>query len=235
MHTKVAMFPGDREATQLELIFSLLGSPAGALLDKYKELGDWDKLTPNKTLLPRLSTKMSQFMDNSGHGLSLLTHLLDLSPATRWTAAQALRHEYFTSAPLPAQPAELPAIKIEAVTEWLEQERSKQDRLASAQLQAQQAQLLQGQAVAKPAGVPAAGTSGVSMSLTANKAKLMRDRDRADNPKLKKFGVVRPGAAAAVTGTASSAAPVAAPAPAAVAPVAVKEEHEQQPAKKPRP
>jgi serine/threonine protein kinase len=106
MNMRVAMFRGDRELSQLELIFSLLGCPQGSILDKYKEYPDWNKLNPNKVLQPRLASKMGSFFDVAGYGLALLSKMLDLNPATRCSASEALHHEYFSQGALIRTPAE---------------------------------------------------------------------------------------------------------------------------------
>lgn len=96
LRTRVALFNANIEATQLEAIFKLLGCPQGALLDKLRELPDWEKLGfKNFHYSNRLPSKLSGHFDPVA--LSLLEGLLDLHPDKRLTAAVALNHEYFTA------------------------------------------------------------------------------------------------------------------------------------------
>jgi cell division cycle 2-like len=107
MYTREAMFRGETEPAQIELIFSLLGLPQGTVLEKYRTYPEWEKISPKKTLHSQLATKYGKLMDQAGHGLALLTDLLDLNPKTRLTADAALEHSFFTTAGPPAAPTTL--------------------------------------------------------------------------------------------------------------------------------
>lgn len=121
MKTRVAMFRGDKEVTQLEHIFRLLGTPTGDLLAIYKQYPDWEKLNLNKNFSSELRSKFLPVFEESSRGaqatnqyslltiaqnaVNLLERLLDLNPSTRLTALEALSHPFFTAggAVLPAE------------------------------------------------------------------------------------------------------------------------------------
>lgn len=91
----MAMFRGESEVSQLDLIFQTVGSPTGELLSQFKLLPDWEKINFTKTYSSRLHMKYPNPGDRLF--LALLEKLLEVNPATRITAAQALNDPYFTS------------------------------------------------------------------------------------------------------------------------------------------
>lgn len=95
MKTRMAMFRGESEVSQLDLIFQTVGSPTGEVLNQFKQLPDWEKINFNKTYSSRLHMKYPQ--PGEQKFLSLLEKLLEVNPVTRITAAQALNDPYFTS------------------------------------------------------------------------------------------------------------------------------------------
>lgn len=97
MKTRVAMFRGDQEAVQLDLIFQLTGSPTGPTLDLLKALPDWEKINFSKTYV----SKMSKYNAFGRKAHSLLEKLLDVNPSTRISAGAALQEEYFTADKFP--------------------------------------------------------------------------------------------------------------------------------------
>jgi hypothetical protein len=99
LRQKSELFRAGTEPEIIELIFRLLGTPQGSLLDQYKTYPDWEKINFTKTYQSRLSAEYSRQFDT--FGLSLLERLLDLNPATRITAKEALEHRYFSPDTLP--------------------------------------------------------------------------------------------------------------------------------------
>lgn len=91
----MAMFRGESEVSQLDLIFQTVGSPVSEVLNQFKQLPDWEKINFNKTYSSRLHMKYPAPADRLF--LALLEKLLDVNPVTRITAAQALNDPYFTS------------------------------------------------------------------------------------------------------------------------------------------
>jgi negative regulator of PHO system len=87
------LFCAGTEVEIVELIFRLLGTPQGALLNTYKHYPDWEKINFNKTYTSRLQSEYSRHFDT--YGLQLLDRLLDINPQTRVTAKDALDHRYF--------------------------------------------------------------------------------------------------------------------------------------------
>lgn len=91
---KSELFRAGTEAEIIDLIFRLLGTPQGSLLEQYKTYPDWEKLNYTKVHPCRLTAEFGRLFDNLG--LSLLERLLDLNPSTRITAKDALEHRYFS-------------------------------------------------------------------------------------------------------------------------------------------
>lgn len=97
---KQALFCAGTEPEIIELIFRLLGSPQGLLLDLYKSYPDWEKINFNKTYTSRLQNDFGRHFD--AMGLSLLGSLLDLDPKARIKASEALEHRYLTPESIPS-------------------------------------------------------------------------------------------------------------------------------------
>jgi hypothetical protein len=84
------------------MIYRLLGSPKGSLLEKYSKYPDWEKLAFTKEYNSNLIAEFSKHFDPMA--LSLLEKLLDLDPQMRLSAKNSLEHRYF-SPDLLKQPA----------------------------------------------------------------------------------------------------------------------------------
>ncbi len=95
MPTRRAMFRGESELTQLDLIFQATGSPSAEVQVELRKLPDWDKLGFDKTYLNRMSAKFPHVTDKTFFGL--LDRLLDVNPRTRISAREALVDPYFTA------------------------------------------------------------------------------------------------------------------------------------------
>lgn len=91
--TGVALFKGKDEISQLESIFSKLGTPTDHSMPGVYKLPEWkDKYHLIKKTLPSLMTILDKMNDP---GKDLLSRLLTYNPRKRITAKRALRHEYF--------------------------------------------------------------------------------------------------------------------------------------------
>ncbi|KAJ3175260.1 hypothetical protein HDU87_006342 [Geranomyces variabilis] len=102
---KEALLPGRGEFDQLKRMFQLLGTPNETIWP------GWSQLPFLKTfnfVNQPYSNLRSRFAYLTENGLDLLSQLLTFDPKKRITAEQALRHPYFTEAPLPKDPSLFP-------------------------------------------------------------------------------------------------------------------------------
>ncbi|KAI8589215.1 kinase-like domain-containing protein [Geranomyces variabilis] len=102
---KEALLPGRGEFDQLKRMFQLLGTPNETIWP------GWSHLPLLKTfnfVNQPYSNLRSRFAYLTENGLDLLSQLLTFDPKKRITAEQALRHPYFTEAPLPKDPSLFP-------------------------------------------------------------------------------------------------------------------------------
>ncbi|XP_062955329.1 cyclin-dependent kinase 20 isoform X3 [Cynocephalus volans] len=99
------LFPGENDIEQLCCVHRILGTPSPQVWPEITELPDYNKISfkdrapvPLEEVLP----------DASAQALDLLGQFLLYPPRQRIPASQALLHQYFFTAPLPAHPSELP-------------------------------------------------------------------------------------------------------------------------------
>uniref|UniRef100_A0A6I8N2A2 Cyclin-dependent kinase 20 n=1 Tax=Ornithorhynchus anatinus TaxID=9258 RepID=A0A6I8N2A2_ORNAN len=99
------LFPGENDIEQLCCVLRVLGTPSPRVWPEITELPDYNKISfkeqaplPLEEVLP----------DAAPQALQLLSRFLLYPPRQRIPAAQALLHQYFFTAPLPAHPSELP-------------------------------------------------------------------------------------------------------------------------------
>lgn len=101
-----ALFPGSDSKSQLDLIFSLCGTPDKNNWTEASSLKLWPEMKPSQSMPNRLHQHFSRFANNPV--LDLLSRLLCLDPKRRITAEEALQHEWFTTVPLPNPTGTLP-------------------------------------------------------------------------------------------------------------------------------
>lgn len=100
LFTRDPLFQGGKEHVQLDKIFSVLGCPEGSLLEKYKSYPDWATLNfQGFNYQSRVRDMYGSKLPND-HAYDLFLKLVDLDPATRITAKDALEHLYFKSEPV---------------------------------------------------------------------------------------------------------------------------------------
>ena len=125
--TKQVLFPARAEAETVQAIFRLLGTPTDAAWPGWRDLPEVRRLRANERQFPPAtpaSLRKALRLPGGGGtgafagggvtfasdlGLDLLLGLLTLDPERRITAAEALRHPYFSEAPAACDPRLLPA------------------------------------------------------------------------------------------------------------------------------
>ncbi|XP_048656257.1 cyclin-dependent kinase 20 isoform X3 [Marmota marmota marmota] len=99
------LFPGENDIEQLCCVLRILGTPSPQVWPEITELPDYNKISFKEQAPVPLEEVLS---DASLQALDLLGQFLLYPPHQRIAASQALLHQYFFTAPLPAHPSELP-------------------------------------------------------------------------------------------------------------------------------
>ncbi|KAG4166211.1 hypothetical protein ERO13_A13G117200v2 [Gossypium hirsutum] len=98
------IMPGRTEVEQMHKIFKLCGSPSEEYWQK-TELPHASSFKPQKPYKCRIAATFKNFPQSA---LSLVDKLLAMEPENRGSVASALRAQFFTTEPLPCDPASLP-------------------------------------------------------------------------------------------------------------------------------
>ncbi|XP_059440886.1 probable serine/threonine-protein kinase At1g54610 [Corylus avellana] len=98
------IMPGRTEVEQLHKIFKLCGSPS----EDYWRKSKLPHATIFKPQQPYRRCVADTFKDFPAPALALMEALLSIDPSDRGSAASALKSEFFTTKPLPCDPASLP-------------------------------------------------------------------------------------------------------------------------------
>ncbi|XP_004684551.1 PREDICTED: cyclin-dependent kinase 20 isoform X1 [Condylura cristata] len=99
------LFPGENDIEQLCCVLRILGTPSPQIWPEITELPDYNKISFKEQAPVPLDEVLP---DASPQALDLLGQFLLYPPRRRIAASQALLHQYFFTAPLPAHPSELP-------------------------------------------------------------------------------------------------------------------------------
>nr|KAF6314289.1 cyclin dependent kinase 20 [Myotis myotis] len=99
------LFPGENDIEQLCCVLRILGTPSPQIWPEITELPDYNKISFEEQAPVPLGEVLP---DASPQALDLLGQFLLYPPRQRIAASQALLHQYFFTAPLPAHPSELP-------------------------------------------------------------------------------------------------------------------------------
>uniref|UniRef100_A0A8R1HVW0 cyclin-dependent kinase n=1 Tax=Caenorhabditis japonica TaxID=281687 RepID=A0A8R1HVW0_CAEJA len=102
------LFQGAGELGQIKKIFMEMGTPTESIWPGVTELDGWKALTFEKYPYNQLRKKFLAGRLLNDTGFKLLNGLLTLDPKNRFTATQALDHEWFSEEPLPVPPEEFP-------------------------------------------------------------------------------------------------------------------------------
>lgn len=110
--TKTALFPGNKEVEQLDLIFKTLGTPNETIWPGISNLRFWKQFKFHN-YQPKLRSKFPRVSFSgvplSDIGFDLLSRLLTYDPRKRITAKEALKHPWFNELPAPQKREMMPA------------------------------------------------------------------------------------------------------------------------------
>ena len=98
------MFQGQNELDQLGKIFTVLGSPSKEDWPHVGELSNYVEFTETKAIG---WTDLACFQSFPASTVDQLSKMLVMNPLKRITAAQALKHDYFSASPAPLTDTEL--------------------------------------------------------------------------------------------------------------------------------
>ncbi|KAI5952761.1 CTK1 [Candida jiufengensis] len=103
LYTKIAVFRGMDEISQLQSIFNLVGTPTTETWPQIASLPWYEMLKPKINITSKLKTKFKDILGVDA--FELAENLLQLNPEKRYSAEEALAHVYFKNDPQP-QPLE---------------------------------------------------------------------------------------------------------------------------------
>ena len=102
------IFPGENDIDQLGIVIRILGSPTEKVWPGVHELPDFSKITFPDTKPINLESIVP---DAPKEAVDLFKEFVKYDGAKRMTARNALQHDYFSTQPLAATLAEMPAPK----------------------------------------------------------------------------------------------------------------------------
>lgn len=135
LYSRLAAFRGFDEVGQLQKIYNIMGTPT---LDEWPEIQNlpwFEMLKPKVNKIKCFNQRYKNIM--SEQAFDLAENLLQLNPKKRFTASQALSHDYFTKDPKPE-----PLFFLKDVQgEWHEFETKKRRRKERKRIQDEQDRL----------------------------------------------------------------------------------------------
>ncbi|KAG5519811.1 hypothetical protein PMAC_000084 [Pneumocystis sp. 'macacae'] len=104
MYKQKPILQGKSDIDQLAIIFQICGSPTDFTMPGWQNLPGSESIKTFRTYFRTLEDKFSKY---GPYMVSLLDNLLTLDPHKRFSALDALKHSYFHTSPLPADPSML--------------------------------------------------------------------------------------------------------------------------------
>jgi serine/threonine protein kinase len=120
-----AIFPGEDDLHQVELIFSLCGTPTVRTWPGIERIERFNTMQLKNTYARQVIDKFRKAPNATPSAVDLLDKFLDCCPATRISLEDALKHEWFSKKPLPQFPQNLPVLGCNELTA---KKRRKQER-----------------------------------------------------------------------------------------------------------
>eukprot|EP00743_Colponemidia_sp_Colp-15_P001567 GILK01001712.1.p1 GENE.GILK01001712.1~~GILK01001712.1.p1 ORF type:complete len:845 (-),score=150.63 GILK01001712.1:357-2891(-) len=120
-------FTGQNEASQVEKIFQVCGSPTEEVWPGHSELSGFNEMRPKQDYKRRVKDHFKHAGVVDEQALDLIDRLLALDPKKRISAADALHHAYFWTDPMPCDPRDLPRVET-ACHEWQVKQKRQAER-----------------------------------------------------------------------------------------------------------
>lgn len=138
MFRRSGLMKGHNEASQLSLIFNICGHPSRSTWSNIDEMCPlWRNYEPRNDEKPK-PNRLSQVLKEklpypawmTDNAIILISKLLELNPADRWTAKQAIAADYFYDAPIVKKASEISMrFGVDSVHEWEARQKHEQRRM----------------------------------------------------------------------------------------------------------
>ncbi|KAM0789445.1 hypothetical protein ACM66B_000268 [Microbotryomycetes sp. NB124-2] len=108
MFTRKPIFAGSSDLDQADLIFNKCGEPSEETMPGFKHWPKYDSKKEWPSGRRTIGPDATGWANGCAEFGDLIAKLLEINPAKRLTARQALDHDWFWTKPLPCDPADLP-------------------------------------------------------------------------------------------------------------------------------